>query len=150
MKFRYSFQKIVDLKNNERNQAEWVLSKAIGTLKNEETRLSVLFDSRNEVYAQLASASEEKTTISQMMLMQSYVDHIDQQIAKKRGDIQVAQSIVINKQEKLSEKIQDEKVWNKARETAFTRYKSFNEKKEQDALDEMATNRFKKSSQPQF
>ncbi|MEC0268507.1 flagellar export protein FliJ, partial [Paenibacillus anseongense] len=39
MQFRYSFQQIVDLKNNERTQAEWILSEAMGQLRNEETNL---------------------------------------------------------------------------------------------------------------
>jgi flagellar FliJ protein len=84
-----------------------------------------------------------------MLLMQSYMDHIDMQIMKKHEDIQVAQTVVTHKQEHLSEKMLDEKVWNKAREKAFHKYKAIVEKKEQETLDEMATNRFKRLSQSQ-
>ena len=146
MRFRYSFQQIVDLKNNERTQAEWILSEAMGRLRHEETSLTVLFESKNELHSQIATASEGSTTISQMQLLQSYMEHLNQQIIKKNEDIQAAQTVVVTKQERLSEKMIDEKVWNKAREKAFHKYRTIVGKKEQETLDEMATNRFKRAS----
>ncbi|MNH99265.1 flagellar biosynthesis chaperone [compost metagenome] len=146
MRFRYSFQKIVDLKNNERTQAEWILSDAIVHLRNEETHLSTLSDSKNEILTELATQSKSRTTISQMMLLQSYSDHLEQQIVKKYEDIQVAQNVVVHKRERLSEKMLDEKVWSKAREKAFHKYRALVGKKEQETLDEMATNRYKRRS----
>jgi flagellar FliJ protein len=118
LKFQYSFQQIVDLKNNERTQAEWILSEALGRLQTEETSLSSLFSSKDELHQQISQVSEGSTTISQMLLLQSYMEHIDQQISKKQEDIQAAKHVVVNKQERLSEKMLDEKVWSNAREKA--------------------------------
>lgn len=146
MKFRYSFQQIVDLKNNERTQAEWILSEALGRLHTEETSLSSLFSSKDELHQQISQVSEGSTTISQMLLLQSYMEHIDQQISKKQDDIQTAKHVVVNKQEHLSEKMIDEKVWSKAREKAYGKHQAFVGKKEQETLDEMATNRYRRQS----
>jgi flagellar protein FliJ len=146
LKFQYSFQQIVDLKNNERTQAEWILSEALGRLQTEETSLSSLFSSKDELHQQISQVSEGSTTISQMLLLQSYMEHIDQQISKKQEDIQAAKYIVVNKQESLSEKMLDEKVWSKAREKAYHKHQAFVGKKEQETLDEMATNRYKRLS----
>ncbi|UJF35344.1 flagellar export protein FliJ [Paenibacillus hexagrammi] len=146
MKFRYSFQQIVDLKNSERTHAEWILSEALGELRNEETSLHALFEQKDALQQQIVSASDQCVTISEMLLLQNYLNHIDQQILRKHQDVARAQKLVENKQEKLTERMLDEKVWNKAREKAFHQFQSFVAKKEQEALDEMATNRFKRLS----
>jgi flagellar FliJ protein len=146
MKFKYSFQQIVDLKNNERTQAEWILSEALDRLRTEETSLYDLSEKKLELSEQLAGVSESATTISQVLIYQNYLNHLNQQIVKKNVDVQSAQNVVIKKQEHLSEKVIDEKVWTKARERAYSQYKVESVRKEQDVLDEISTNRFKRLS----
>jgi flagellar protein FliJ len=146
MKFRYSFQQIVDLKNNEKTQAEWILSEAIEHLRTEESHLSQLAEKKNDLHNQISMTSEGSTTISNMLLMQNYMDHLDQQILRKNEEIQIAQHIVVKKQEHLSERVIDEKVWTKAREKAYTKFKVVTSRKEQETLDEISTNRFKRLS----
>jgi len=94
----------------------------------------------------MVTASSDSVSIAKMLMMQTYMNHVDQQIARKHQDVQQAKHIVLKKQEHLSERMIDEKVWSKAREKAFGQFQSFVAKKEQDALDEMATNRFKRLS----
>jgi flagellar FliJ protein len=146
MNFRYSFQQIVDLKNNERTQAEWILSEAMGQLRNEETSLHGLFEQKENLHNEMEHVSSTSVSISQMLMIQSYMNHVDQQIARKHKDVKHAQHVVLKKQEHLSERMIDEKVWTKAREKAYNQFQSFVAKKEQDTLDEMATNRFKRLS----
>jgi flagellar protein FliJ len=146
VRFQYSFQQIVDLKNNERTQAEWILSEAIGRLRTEESSLDSLHSQKNELREQIVAATKNKTTISEMLLIQQYMEHLEVQIEKKHEDVEVAQYAVVKKQEHLSEKVLDEKLWNKAREKAYTQFKELAGKKEQEALDEMATNRYKRFS----
>jgi flagellar FliJ protein len=146
MKFKYSFQQIVKLKNNEKTQAEWILSEALDRLRTEETSLYDLSEKKLELSEQLADVSESATTISQMLVYQNYLNHLNQQILKKNVDVQLAQNVVVNKQEHLSEKVIDEKVWTKARERAYSQYKVESGRKEQDVLDEISTNRFKRLS----
>jgi hypothetical protein len=83
MRFRYSFQKIVDLKANEKTQAEWVLSGAVGRLREEEESLSTLYVEKNQIETQLSSASQ-MTTASELMVYQNYLDHLDNRIGTKR------------------------------------------------------------------
>ena len=45
-KFRYAYQKIVDLKTSEKTQAEWLLSTAVGKLHTEEDSLNRLYQER--------------------------------------------------------------------------------------------------------
>lgn len=146
MRFRYAFQKIVDLKINEKTQAEWLLSEAIGKVREEESSLSELHAEKDGIQEQLLRASASKATISQMLMYQQYSEHIDNRIALKNKDLEKAQQVVLVKQDNLAGRIMEEKVWTKAREKAQLRFKANMLKTEQDQLDEMATNRYRRLS----
>ncbi|MFE5319601.1 flagellar export protein FliJ [Paenibacillus sp. NPDC056579] len=146
MRFRYAFQKIVDLKINEKTQAEWLLSEAIGKVREEESSLSELHAEKNGIQEQLHRASANKATISQMMMYQQYADHIDNRITLKNKDLEKAQQVVLVKQDNLAGRMMEEKVWTKAKEKAQLRFKANMLKTEQDQLDEMATNRYRRLS----
>ncbi|MFH5183171.1 flagellar export protein FliJ [Paenibacillus sp. TAB 01] len=146
MRFRYAFQKIVDLKANEKTQAEWILTEAIGKMREEESSLSELYSAKDEMIEQLQTASARTATISQLMMMQQYVDHIDHQIIRKNKDLEQAQQVVDMKQHDLAGKMMQEQVWNKAKEKALRQFTAAMLKKEQEQLDEMATNRFRRLS----
>lgn len=142
MKFHYAFQQIVDLKNTERTQAEWVLSDALGKLRSEQSTLSELESEKRRMQEELATSSENSTTISQMLVMQHYVNHLNRQISLKTTDVKQAQRQVEQKQQVLTDKMLDEKVWSKAREKAFEAHTAQSLKKEQEELDELASVRF--------
>ncbi|MEK8130231.1 flagellar export protein FliJ [Paenibacillus filicis] len=142
MRFRYAFQKIVDLKENEKTQAEWVLSEAIGVMRREETTLTELQQSKFDMQEELHRVSGDRTTVSNLLMIQGYVDHIEGRIQSKHRDLQQAKTVVQLKQEDLNGKVLQEKVWNKAKEKAYQRFSADLLKKEQDQLDEMATNRY--------
>lgn len=146
MKFRYAFQQIVDLKNNERIQAEWVLSEAIGRLNVEQSTLQELELEKTRTQEQLTENTGHVTTISQMQVMQHYVSHLERQISKKHDDVRHARHQVEQQQQTLSDKMLDEKVWTKAREKAQQLHTSLMMKKEQEELDEIASVRFIRTS----
>lgn len=146
MRFRYAFQKIVDLKINEKTQAEWMLSEAIGKMRAEESSLAELEKAKHEMQEELHRSSSQVTTVSNLLMLQSYVNHIDGRIQRKHRDVQAAKTIVQLKQDDLTGKMLEEKVWTKAKERAFQHFSSEVLKKEQNQLDEMATNRFKRLS----
>lgn len=146
MRFRYAFQKIVDLKASEKTQAEWVLTQAIGKLRAEQTTLSELHSTKDELQEKLCQASAGTATISELKLLQSFVDHIDTRIHHKHRDVQEAENEVQLKQSDLNGKAMEEKVWSKARERAYVKFQAQVLKKEQERLDEMATNRYRQPS----
>lgn len=141
MRFRYPLQKLVDLKTNEKEQAEWRLSEAIGLLREEERALSELDAERERTCGDLERASANKTTISRILLLQSYLQHIEQQLRLKMQDIARAERNVADKQQQLNAKIMEEKVWSKAKEKALIQFTALQLKKEQEELDEIALTR---------
>lgn len=144
MRFRYSFQKIVDVKHSEKDHAEWVLSQAVGKLVREQQHLSQLSLQKDELKQYACEAAMTRTQVSDLLLIQHYVDHLDQQIEVKMEDVKVAKRVVATKQDLLQEKVREEKIWTKAREKAYEKFSAEMRLKEQNMLDEMATNRFKR------
>lgn len=142
MKFNYHFQKVVDLKGNEKTQAEWMLSSAIGELQAQEKSLVELREQRNETLIQMQAAAEQRAPMAKIREMQDYVDFLDNCIARKLGEISLAHEEVVRKQDTLNEKAMDEKVWLKAREKALNLFQHNLNSREQNELDEMATVRF--------
>ncbi|MNO39576.1 flagellar biosynthesis chaperone [compost metagenome] len=142
MRFHYTFQKVVDLKANEKTQAEWMLSSALGELQAQEKSLKDLLEQRRELMLALQNAAEQKTPMSKLREMQDYVDYLDHCIARKHSDIRRAHLEVQNKQDHLSTKVLDEKVWLKAKDKAQTAFQQTMNLREQNELDEMATVRF--------
>lgn len=146
MRFRYTFQKIVDLKTNEKTQAEWMLSQAIVKLREEESSLARLESAKQEVQEELHKVSGTRTTVSNLMLLQSFVDHFDVCIKDKHRDLSSAKTNVQLKQDDLTGKMLEEKVWTKAKEKAYQKFSAGVLKIEQNQLDEMATNRYRRLS----
>jgi flagellar FliJ protein len=88
---------------------------------------------------QVAVSVQETTTVSQLMLMQQYMNHIDRQIDRKHKDVQEAQFTVFKRQDQLTLKMREEKQWVKAREKAYRKFEADERRKEQYLMDEMAS-----------
>lgn len=142
MAFRYTFQKVVDLKGSEKTQAEWILSSAIGTLTAEEQSLKQLEATRHEWEQKLLDASQTTIALSELKVIQQYLDYLLACITNKLTDVKHAQKAVEQSRLKLSDKMKDEKVWLKSKDHALERFRYALQIKEQNDLDEMATVRF--------
>lgn len=142
MRFHYTFQKVVDLKGNEKTQAEWLLSSAIGELQAQERSLEELTFQRGAIMVSMQNAAEQMTPLVKIREMQEYVDYLDICIARRLADISRAHQEVQRKQEHLSTKVLDEKVWLKAKDKAEMLFQQSMNLREQNELDEMATVRF--------
>lgn len=142
MKFRYHFQKVVDLKSNEKTQAEWMLSTAIGKLQTEEKHLLQLLNDKKELIDVIQSATESRASVSSLQEMQRYVHHLDECISRKSSDVRHAEVNVQRNQTFLNGKMMDEKVWLGARDKAKIKFQQEMLLREQNDLDEMATVRF--------
>lgn len=141
MKFRFPLQKIVDLKGNEKTQAEWLLSQALSKLRDEEQFLQELNDEISRQQERLSRSSENPISIVDIQFIQAYIIHLKKQIEHKRVDVQNAQVNVQGKQSILMDRSVDEKVWIKAREKALNLFIATSLKKDQQDMDEMASTR---------
>ena len=139
MAFRYSLQKIVDLKGNQKTQAEWMLSEAIGKLREEELALGRLLRERSEQQELLRQAAEAAAPVADLRALQHYIDHLQHLIERKSEEVSSAQGRVSQCQQVLMDRTIDEKVWLKSRDRAYQSFLSLMLKKEQAELDEIAS-----------
>lgn len=146
MRFHYAFQNIVDLKSNEKSQAEWMLSTAIGKLQDEERSLCELQASHKQMTDQLQCDIENAASVAEIRGIHAYVDHLDQCIKSKHIDVHRANVVVIKNKDLLTNKMLDEKVWMKSREKQKDKFQHEMLLREQNELDEIATVRFAMSS----
>lgn len=142
MRFRYVYQKVVDLKSNEKTQAEWMLSAAVGILQAEQYSLEQLMDERSRTHTAIQNEMENKASMIKLQELQRYMDYLETCITRKIGDVQRAEVNVDQKKTILTTKMLDEKVWLKARDKAKEKFQQEMLLREQNELDEMATVRF--------
>ncbi|NDI33389.1 FliJ family protein [Chengkuizengella sediminis] len=131
-------QKIVDYKNNLKTQAEWKLTKAISQLNSENEKLSRLQNQKNNQYQELYSTFKDKTPISELQNMSSYILLLNHHIQKQHEGLKNAEVAVSNSKDGLKRQLIDEKVWVNAREKSYTAHMEKNSKKETMELDEIA------------
>lgn len=139
MAFRFSLQKVVDLKSNQKSQAEWMLSRALAKQREEEEALARLERERSRVRARLGHSASRPVPAGDLAELESYIRHLDGVIQAKHADLARARQAVEESREHLKDRTIDEKVWLKAREKAFHRYRAFLLKKEQQEIDEIAS-----------
>ncbi len=142
MTFRFSLQKIVDLKGNQKRQAQWHLSDAITALHKEQTSLTALLNEQRLQQSRIQEAAGKPTPILQLQELQDYAEHLQRRIESQSREVNRAQGHVDSKQQQLIECSRDEKVWQKAREKAYVAHHALELKREQETLDEVATMRF--------
>lgn len=140
--FRYTFQRVVDLKGSEKTQAEWMLSSAIGDLTAEELSLELLRAKKQDWEEKLQEATQISVPLSELQVIQQYLDYLVDCIKSKLKDVLHAQKAVEQSRLKLSDKMKDEKVWLKAKDHARDRFQYALQIKEQNELDELASVRF--------
>jgi len=145
VRFHYPFQKVVDLKESEKTQAEWVLSASIGKLQQVTSVLHQLEAEKENALESIQDATIA-CCVSSLQSMQSYLSRIEQSIRNQLKDVQVAKTDVERNQLHLTDKMKDEQVWQQARERAKERYRYEMQLREQNELDEMATVRFSLSA----
>jgi len=140
--FKYSFQKIVDLKESEKTHAEWLLSDAIGELNSEKEQLLSLQRQQKEWEQKLEQSVLEATPLTEVLVINQYIEYFVENIKSKMKDIKRAEQKVELRRNELASKMKEEKVWHKAKENAFTKFQYSMLIKEQNELDEMASIRF--------
>lgn len=138
MKFVYSFQKVLDLKTNEKKQAESELSRSIAAMAEAERRLSELMLEQYRTQEQLVEQAALKYSASGMATAQQYIDYLEEQIQRAKRAILTAEQRVNEHRQLLTDRTVEEKVWIKSRERAYSAFRAESERRAQYEMDEMA------------
>ncbi|BAU27670.1 flagellar FliJ protein [Aneurinibacillus soli] len=140
MSFVYSFQKILDVKGKEKEQAEMSYSHSVQALRIKEQKLTHLEQNKQEMEQKLQQ--ESQISLAELRSGYEYIGHLQRMIIEAACTKQQAEKEVESKQELLTERVMDEKVWLKLKENAYEQYRELQKQTEQRELDEIAVARY--------
>jgi len=138
MKFRFPLQKIVDLREQERMQAEWRLAEALERLREEERSFAELERMRDDVCRIMADACVGATTAAHLSVVGRFLTHLDGRIRRKRAELEDAERTVSERRDDLRGRLVEERIWRNARNKALERFRSEMLRAEQKEIDDLA------------
>lgn len=142
MSYVFSHQKILDLKEKEREQAQYDYGSALHLLKLEEEGLEMLILERERVSSILEGNGNKIISVAHIMDIQNYLSHLDDLIKKKTDTKAQAVYDAELALGNLTGKRREEKIWTALKDKTILRYHKKQEKSEQKQMDEIATAAF--------
>lgn len=136
MKFDFSYQKVLDFKEKEKDMAK----QEFGSIKIKQMELQEKLDGLDLVEEQVFNQYNDVNhkTVWEILEFQQEIDHVNRQ--KKLLELQSQQLVqeVEQKHKKLIEKTQEAKMWNQWKSKSMAAFQKHMNQQEQAMLDEMA------------
>ncbi len=147
MNYQFSLQKLLDLKEKEKEQLQSALSSSIKKLEDEKIIQTGLITRRDEVETQLIKMQEESTSVSFLMGLHTYQKRLDQNIVKSSHRVAKAEKDLDRKMQQVVDKSKETKTYQllKARERSRFQYEQ--NRMEQNQLDEISVNLYLRGMQ---
>ncbi|MFP5113091.1 flagellar export protein FliJ [Bacillaceae bacterium C204] len=140
MKFNFSFQKVLDFKEKEKEIAH----QEYGTVKLQQSQLEEQIEGlemvKDEVFNQYNQV--HRKTVWEIQELQNEIDHVNQQMKKLEHQSQLIHQEVEQKHQLLIEKSQEAKMWNQWKAKSKEAFQQQLNRQEQAMLDEMAILRY--------
>jgi len=146
MSYRFPLQRVLDVKEKEKQQAQQELGSSLKKQHDAEEQMSMLSEKREAVQHRMLQPNKG-CKASHLHEHQRYISHLDQQIVQLQGYLQETRIEVEQKQGILIEKSKEERVWQTWKQELFIRYQQEASKQEQEMLDEMASIRYFRQQQ---
>ncbi|MGI2328526.1 flagellar export protein FliJ [Planococcus sp. YIM B11945] len=145
--FNFRFQKILDLKENEKGFAQIQMADAI---KQEE----VGYQKKQAIYNKLEDAEQLKkekqqggVNISELRMLMDYIQQLQDQLMFSNRELEHLQKNVVKTQTHLQDKAKEEKTWINLKEQKLILFEEQAKAEEQIFFDEIASTRFFRNSQ---
>jgi flagellar protein FliJ len=136
MKFDFSYQKVLDFKEKEKDMAK----QEFGSIKHKQMELQEKLDGLDLVEEQIFNQYNDvdHKTVWEILEFQQEIDHVNRQ--KKQLEIQTQQlhHEAEHKHKVLIEKTQEAKIWNQWKSKSMAAFQKQMDLQEQAMLDEMA------------
>ncbi|MHC0038141.1 flagellar export protein FliJ [Pseudoneobacillus sp. C159] len=140
MKFNFSFQKVLDFKEKEKEIAEQEYGMAKIQQQELEEQLGNLENEKNQFFAHYDHVHQK--SILEILDAQTGIDYLNHQIKQLESKSHQIQQEVDQKYDVLIEKTQESKMWNQWKEKSKDIFQKQLLQKEQAMLDEMAVIRY--------
>lgn len=140
--FVFRFQKIMDIKENEKEEAKMEYAESLSRLREQEQELAHLLNLKKQWELRWNDIEKQPVSIQLLLEIQTYLRHLNQQIQKKRNKIFRAEQEADSFQQTLIDKSKELQVWEKWKDKSFLEYQEVELQCEQKIMDELGLQQF--------
>jgi len=143
MKFDFSFQKVLEFKEKEKE----VVQQEFGEIKHKQLKLEEQIDGLEKTKEAVFNQDNDvnRKTVWEILEVQEEIKHINLRMEKLSYQQREITQEVEQKQKVLIEKTQEAKMWNQWKEKSKLAFQKQLDQKEQALLDEMAVLRYSRN-----
>ncbi|BAH44455.1 MULTISPECIES: flagellar export protein FliJ [Brevibacillus] len=137
--FQFHLQKVLDLKEKEKEQAEWAFGKSIQRKNEEEWKLSQLTEHHDEMTMRLQEVQMQTCSASQLISITQYQQSVARSIQNQQRTLHGCEQDVERCQSRLTERMKESQLWQRLREKSLHQFLDDQKQREQKELDEIGT-----------
>jgi flagellar FliJ protein len=137
--FQFHLQKVLDLKEKEKEQAEWAFGKSVQRKNEEEGKLYRLHEHHDEMSLLLQEAQTQTCSAAQLIEITHYKQAVERSITNQQRTLHGCEQDVERCQSRLTERMKETQLWQRLREKSLIQYMDAEKMREQKELDEIGT-----------
>ena len=141
-KFNFQFQKILDLKGNEKDYARVQMADAIKRHEAGYQRQESILSKITNAKQRMKEKQQKGVNISEIRELENYIYQLQTQLMSSKRELEHLQRNVSKTQNHLQLKSQEQKVWDNLKEQKMDQHIEKNKVIEQNFFDELASTRF--------
>lgn len=140
--FNFRFQKILELKENEKGFAQIQMADAIKKEQAGHQKSRAISDKLVEAEQMKREKQLGGVNISELRMLEMYIGQLQEQSSMSNRELEFLQGNVSRSQNQLQQKAQEEKTWGNLKEQELGRFQEEKKVQEQNFFDELASTRF--------
>jgi flagellar FliJ protein len=137
--FQFHLQKVLDLKEKEKEQAEWAFGKSVQRKNEEEWKLAQLTVQHDEMTHMLEETQMQTCSAAQLISITQYQQSVARSITRQQRTLRGCEQDVERCQSHLTERMKESKLWHRLREKSLYQFLDEQRQREQKELDEIGT-----------
>lgn len=140
--FNFRFQKILELKENEKGFAQIQMADAIKKEQAGYQKSRAITDKLQEAVSLRGEKQQGGINIAELRMLEMYISQLQEQSTATNRELEYLQGNVSKTQNQLQQKAQEEKTWGNLKEQELSRFQEEKKVQEQNFFDELASTRF--------
>lgn len=145
--FNFRFQKILDLKENEKGFAQIQMADAIKQHEIGHQKKEAIHHKITEAEQLRKEKQQGGVNISELRMLMDYIHQLQEQLISSNHELENLQRTVSRTQDHLQKKAQEEKTWESLKQQKRTLFEEESKVIEQNLFDELASTRFYRTTQ---
>jgi len=137
MAYKFSYQKILDVRQIQEDQKSSEVASAQNDLEKEKDELSKLEDQKSSTLKENGNDSQSSLDL---MRKNSFMNRVNENIDKQKLKIEEKEETLSNKKNELLEASKSRKIMDKLKESDLKKYNIEQGRKEQNQIDEIGAN----------